>query len=196
MRVFLALTPDERLTAALAALQERIRTALGASAADWRWPPPGNVHLTLHFLGELDDGRVEAVVGAVTEPVSSTAFDASVDELGAFPPRGAPRVLWAGIGRGRSQLLALHRELGDRLRSRGCDLEDRTFHPHLTLARARARHPRLPAGVLSIAGLPDTWRIASVELYRSDLSGPTPRYEVLARLALATPDAPSVLGRS
>ena len=60
-----------------------------------------------------------------------------VEGAGAFPPRGAPRVLWAGVGEGADAVCSLEREVSERLAARGVEREDRPYRPHLTLARVR-----------------------------------------------------------
>ena len=58
-----------------------------------------------------------------------------VEGAGAFPPTGAPRVLWAGIGGGTGAISALEQEVSERLAACGVEREDRPYRPHLTLAR-------------------------------------------------------------
>src|SRR6476659_1419840 len=59
------------------------------------------------------------------------------DGIGVFPPHGEPRVLWSGVTEGAAELVALHRELAPRAAALEIALEERAFHPHLTLGRWR-----------------------------------------------------------
>lgn len=188
MRTFLAITPDEEARRSLAAGQASARVALGPAADDWRWTPPANIHLTLHFLGSLRPEQLTRLRRVLEKPIGCPPFDVAAEGLGVFPPRGVPRVLWTGLVRGRQEVIALHRALGERLRAADCSVEPREFHPHLTLARSRGRtiprRLRQDAALAPGASVRVAWRVSQVELYRSDLSGPVPRYEVVQHVQL------------
>ena len=73
-----------------------------------RWIPEGQLHFTLKFLGEIEGGRVEDAKSATAKAVAGCApFRLALEGLGAFPPRGPARVLWAGCGDGTEALSAL-----------------------------------------------------------------------------------------
>lgn len=92
------------------------------------------LHLTLHFLGELDppsDGAVRKALATV----KTNAFKINIKGLGRFPSEGQPQVLWSGIESSPS-LLALHHATGIALSEAICfQLEQRPYSPHITLAR-------------------------------------------------------------
>ena len=103
------------------------------------WPRADNLHLTLKFLGEIAQARVEALSNAVTRAARSIQpFDLTLEGAGAFPPRGSPRVLWLGINDSSGELIRLQSQLEDECEAAGFVREERPFHPHLTLARIRA----------------------------------------------------------
>ena len=112
----------------------------------------------------------------------------SLGDLGTFPASGPPKILWIAVRDGRQELAAIHRELGVRLRASGVTIEDRPFSPHLTLARVRdaerRRVRRLPAELSRVPVSRILWHVRDVTLYFSDLSGPTPRYDAVQRVAL------------
>jgi len=103
-----------------------------------------------------------------------------------FPPRGAPRVLWVGVVAGVLPLSELQRELAQRIAALGIALEDRPFHPHLTLARWRESRSSdreraltaAPRGVIARAC------VGGATLYQSRLSASGPSYTALARANL------------
>ena len=133
-RVFVAL----RLPAAVAERMAAVGRDLERKLADVKWVETENLHFTLRFFGELDPGAVERVVLAVTAvTAATTAFTLRLDGLGTFPPRGRPRVLWAGVGAGRAELEALASRLEERFVEHGLGRADRVFAPHLTLGRVR-----------------------------------------------------------
>jgi 2'-5' RNA ligase len=106
------------------------------------WVQAENMHLTLHFLGEALDDAVPSIEAALRDAASDTpAFDAVYHGAGAFPSPSRPRVLWAGVTDGQSQLADLARRVGERLAPLGYPPEDRPFSPHLTLARIKEPRP-------------------------------------------------------
>ncbi len=153
-----------------------------------RWSRAGNIHLTLHFLGDLDEARETAVRAQLDEPLATDPFDVTLGELGLFPPSGRPRVFWVAVEHGRRELLAIHAELSRRLVAAGVEIETRPFAPHLTLARVRDGHhqrARRVAERLRRVTVPSIqWPVSKVVLYHSDLSGPAPRYEAVQHVPL------------
>jgi RNA 2',3'-cyclic 3'-phosphodiesterase len=108
--------------------------------AEVRWARPETVHLTVHFFGELDEARAATALEVVTPIATRTVpFDVALDQLGAFPERGMPRVLWLGPARDIAPLTAFALDCRAALRGAGFDVEHRRYHAHCTLGR-----PRLP----------------------------------------------------
>jgi len=186
MRLFIAADLPDAVRAALAAEHRRIGAALGGSGSALRWVKPEHAHLTLVFIGNVDDARVPAVSDAIAADVDAPSFDAAFEGIGVFPPRGAPRVLWIGVGAGARELGDLQRAMASRIAALGLPLEDRAFHPHLTLARWRESRTSdrdralaaAPHGVIARA------RIDGATLYQSRLSPAGPAYTALARANL------------
>jgi 2'-5' RNA ligase len=188
MRLFLAIDPDARARDALGGLRTAAERAMGEAALAWRWTGQANVHLTLHFLGEVDEARVPPLVAALGGSLREPPFDATLGRLGVFPPSGPPRTLWVSVAGAAEALGRVHRELAARLEGAGGELDARPFTPHLTLARVRERDRRLVrnlGAVLSAIAVPSvSWRVDEVVLFLSDLSGAAPRYTALHRLPL------------
>jgi 2'-5' RNA ligase len=141
--------------------------------------PPGNLHLTLAFLGELDEAQVKATGAAVDGAAAAVGrgFDVGWGEPGGFPGGRRPRVLWLGVGVGADELAAANKALRRELNARGVAADDKPYRPHLTLARVR--RPPLPAerlaelqDWLAKAPAPPPLRVASLVLYRSTLGRP------------------------
>jgi RNA 2',3'-cyclic 3'-phosphodiesterase len=109
--------------------------------AGWCWVPPAQLHLTLRFIGEVvDEAVIERLSDALAARVAGVVqpFILPVVGVGVFPPRGAPKVLWAGVGRGHPRLFQLRQRLDDLLLATGLPVDLRTFHPHVIVARLRA----------------------------------------------------------
>jgi 2'-5' RNA ligase len=112
-------------------LDDLARLAGGLPGA--RWSEEDNIHLTLRFIGEVD-GLVYRDVSGALEDVSCAPFELSLNGLGFFPPRGEPRVLWAGSAPSE-QLLGLKRGVDRQVNAHGGEQERRKWVPHVTLAR-------------------------------------------------------------
>jgi 2'-5' RNA ligase len=187
MRLFIALELDEAVRAEAGRVVDvlRQRAASIAPRAHLTWVTSARMHLTVRFIGAADEEKLAAVRRALEPAFETPPFMLSVEGTGAFPPKGRPRVLWAGLDEGRGHLLALERELTARLSAIGIPPEDRPYNPHLTLARVRD-----PAGLRAAALLDGLQThafgqstIDAITLFESRLSPKGPTYVALARAA-------------
>lgn len=101
---------------------------------------PAQVHLTLHFLGEVDDEGQASLCKSLAQ-VRYEPFLIAIRGTGVFPPRGRPTVLWAGVAES-ARLAELHAAIGTAIESCGLEVERRTYVPHITLARLTPAVPR------------------------------------------------------
>jgi len=186
MRLFIAADLPDSVRDALAAEQKRISAALAGSGSSLKWVKPEHAHLTLVFIGNVEDARVHAVTDAVAVDVETPPFEAAFEGAGVFPPRGAPRVLWIGVAAGARELSNLQRILAARIAALRLPVEDRAFHPHLTLARWRESRSadRKRALVAARRGVVARAQISGATLYHSRLSPAGPTYTALARANL------------
>ena len=136
--------------------------------------PPGNLHLTLAFLGEVGPAAVEGASTAVAAAaVGAPSFAVRWGEPGVFPSKSRPRVFWLGVD-ADARLGALHGALVGELVERALPVEARPYRPHLTLARlrrrevARARLAEL-VDVVAAAPVPPAAQGTGVVLYSSNL---------------------------
>ena len=106
---------------------------------DVRWLDEDQQHLTLRFIGEIDNGELDDVVEALTL-VAGAPFELSLEGIGHFPPRGEPRVIWAGVAKSEA-LRRLKRSVDRALDGIGLEPDSRKFAPHVTLARLRRPPP-------------------------------------------------------
>jgi 2'-5' RNA ligase len=147
------------------------------------WQAAERLHVTLVFIGRVDPARAAEILDALQPPFEGPPFQMRVTGLGVFAGRGAPRVLWAGIGDGRERLVQLQRDVAARLIRVGVAIDAGPFHPHVTLARVRE-----PAGLRVRAWLDGMdavdLGVAPVEAITLFESRPSPRgstYVVLGR---------------
>jgi RNA 2',3'-cyclic 3'-phosphodiesterase len=93
------------------------------------------IHLTLRFIGEVEGSMARDIKEALTE-VRATPFFLTIQGVGHFPPRGAPRVLWAGLLQSE-ELVVLRNRIERKLVACGLPAEQRKFAPHITIARLK-----------------------------------------------------------
>lgn len=188
-RTFIAVDLDDATRDALARLSRRVSRALPIA----RVTAPETLHITLAFLGELDDTQVADAIQAAREAAASAApFSLALGRIGVFGPDHAPRVVWIGLGGQIGRLHALQRNLTRGLEARDFTLDSKPFAPHLTLARLTSRLDDASALRLhqlrsEPAPRADSWRVDDLRVMRSDLSRSGARYTPLAIIPLGAP---------
>ena len=161
-RLFVGLEIPESSRATLAELDTGI--------AGMRWLPPSNYHLTLSFLGQVNQEHEDDLRDALAD-VKVSPFFLPIIGLDTFG--GAkPSVLWAGVGTAHPHLFALHKQVQDAVLRAGLEPELKSFHPHITVARARdlkraALEPFLRRHKETEFGL---WRVNGLTLFSSRVS--------------------------
>jgi 2'-5' RNA ligase len=140
------------------------------------WTAPDKRHLTLRFLGDVDESALPALVAATDQlAVTHRPFDMELEGIGAFPSLRRARVLWLGVQQ-EPRLELLHHDLELALEPLGYELEGRPFRPHVTLARVRApldvERGRALARAARKVAFSATQHVAALTLFESVL-GPT-----------------------
>jgi 2'-5' RNA ligase len=183
--LFVAIDLDEAARQAVGALQQRIAKTESSPRA-LKWVRPEHLHFTLAFLGEVNAPDVTRVVDAMSFQLGAVRFAAGLERLGVFPLRGAPRVLWLGVGEGEARIVEARREVVGRLAPVGFQDEPRAFHPHLTLARWRESRASDARRALAADPRREIARVAvdHITLYESRLGNSGPTYTALARATL------------
>jgi len=184
VRVFAGIGLPPEMRRALAAAVDPFRRRLGPVA----WVAEGNLHVTLKFLGEVAPGRIPEIERALAEAARCVPpFRLVVAGVGAFPGTARPRVLWAGVPEPLELVGKLQQNMETILSGAGFPREERAFHPHVTLGRARGPVPPQAAeaffGALSGRSF-GTAAVASLALYESRLCPGGARYTVLREFPL------------
>ncbi len=167
---------------------ETVKTSLGevsrsVAARYLRWVKPEAMHLTLAFLGDVDEARLPTIERAMREGARGASVMAlRAEGVGAFPSERRARVVWAGVTGDVDVLFALQQDLELRLTEAGFEGDRKRFHPHLTLARLREPLP-LPAELLTHRVFGE-WRATEIQLIESHLGSAGPHYEVRAAAKL------------
>ena len=164
-RLFFALWPDEQFRDQL----HRIQTTLDLSAG--RLVHKADLHITLQYLGQVDEDQLECVKDAASR-VEAAGFRLEIDSIHHWR---RPRVLWAGLADLPNELSRLVRQLGEELAGCGFPPEERSYHPHITLARKVRK-----AGSLRLENT-ISWIAGEFVLVVSHSDGRVPRYEPIAR---------------
>src|SRR5262245_25306642 len=134
MRIFIAIEIPSEIKYALLALQADLRRA----DADVTWTTLENMHPTLKYIGEVDEGRiVEVEKACVALGAEFTPFTLSLNGIGVFPNAKEPRVLWAGVSGEVDNLVEMHRRSDESPALVGFDRYD-SYRPHLTIGRVRS----------------------------------------------------------
>ena len=135
-----------------------------------KWVDYSQIHLTLRFIGEVDNIMEEQII-AVLKTISMPPFELSLKGVGYFPPRRHPRILWAGVAE-NPELFRLQGKIERALNSIGIAPEQRRFHPHITIARLN--EPPLEKIALFMAQnslfSTELFAVSQFHLYRSYLS--------------------------
>jgi len=196
MRLFVALDLDPQIRDAIASFMNEVRRL----AADVRWVQPESLHVTLKFIGERPDAKVNDIENAL-RGISAKAFQLSFRGSGFFPSEKSARVFWIGI-EADAALAELPAKVEPSLVPLGIEAEKRAFNPHLTLARAgngsgaparqKSDRPNRRFSALqtkiSEMSAPDfgTMNAAEFFLYRSQLSSRGAQYTKIARFPLSS----------
>ena len=183
MRLFVALVPPAAVLDEIAAEINRLRSA----APELRWAKRDQWHLTLAFLGEVEERRTPGLAERLGRAAHRhDAFDLSFSGGGRF----SHSILWVGVRGDRDRLRALAGSVAAAARRAGVDLVDRPYRPHLTLARSRARGDvdlrPLVASAADFAGA--TWTADAIHLIQSRL-GANPTYTTLGSWPLRAAQA-------
>lgn len=160
-------------------------------AACVAWTAEANLHVTLKFLGGVEEARLGEIEAALRRAETVPVFEVQVRGLGAFPSAARARVLWAGTSESAA-FMRLASDVDRALGAVGFPAEARGFTPHVTLGRVREprRDPALAAALAAAASRPfGSLRVDRVSLMRSDLSPRGARYTELAAVPLS-PEQP------
>jgi 2'-5' RNA ligase len=180
IRTFIAIPLDEEMVDEIS----RVSGVLKGRITGAKWVEPQNLHITLRFLGDVEEGDMGKVLRAAEKAaMGSRPVEISLGKVGAFPGERNARVLWVGLSSGGDELGLISRRLNEELSKGGFGPPDKDFSPHITIARLRK-----PANISgAIAGL-DVRGIRSVVgelvVMRSDLRSTGPVYTPIERFGL------------
>ncbi|HXX42693.1 MAG TPA: RNA 2',3'-cyclic phosphodiesterase [Chthoniobacterales bacterium] len=127
-RLFVAIDLPEPLQKILGELNPNIHNV--------RWTEPEQMHLTLGFFAKAP-ADADLTFRQKLETINFRAFFLPIIGVGAFPPKGLPKIIWIGVGRGHPHLFQIHKRVQEAALGAGLEPELHPWHPHITLARCR-----------------------------------------------------------
>lgn len=183
-RLFVSVDLPAAVAAEVAAIQAPFRGLSGVRPTD-----PEQSHVTLKFLGDVGERRLEMVTAelrAAVEAAGVTAFEASIDGIGVFPSFEYIRVVWLGVGEGARPMTALHDALEEGFVAKGFEPEDHDFTPHVTIARVdhAGSKTRIRELVRETDPQVGSFPIEEVRLKESTLTDDGPVYETVEAIPL------------
>ena len=158
MRTFIAIELPEAIKTEIEKVQQKLKDS-GANAS---WTRSEGIHLTLKFLGEVEESRAAGIIEALQGACRGTGpIQLAIMGAGAFPNLKSPRVLWLGVQGDIERLATLQAAVENVMEQQGFEREVRKFSPHLTLARIKFPKPR------------DNWAAVIEGIRNIDLGGLT-----------------------
>lgn len=191
MRTFIAIELPQEIKDFLNTIQAKLKK----TGADVKWVEPKNIHLTLKFLGEIDDKKLERILAIIEDTAESkNSFSMRISAVGAFPKINSPRVIWLNIDEGKTETEEIARDLEEKIAQLGIPKEDRPFSCHITIGRTRSTLNREKL-VQELKNLVDigkggnlAFTVTKITLFKSTLTPKGPIYEVLKEVILKPPE--------
>jgi 2'-5' RNA ligase len=185
VRAFVGVPLGEEVVRTAAQLSSSLRARLAAQGVSPKWVLPANMHVTVRFLGNVDEPQIPAVKETLGPVVARHAsFLAVFRGIGCFPDAQRPSVLWAGLADGGEAMDRLAADVNKALDALAFPREDRPFHAHVTLARMRRGGP--PPDLAALVEEHAAFDVGStvvreVVLFESNLRPRGPVYEAIWR---------------
>jgi len=183
IRTFIALEVPAIVKTAIADCQRELRRIRKASVS---WTRPEGIHLTLKFLGEIEERRLPDIIKAVEVASDGrSSVKLATTRPGGFPRLAHPKVLWLGI-EPSTMLMSLQADIDMRLAGKDFPPEERAYHPHLTVGRVKSldQDCELPARFGSVVFERVEWTAGEVLVMSSQLKPSGAEYRVEGRIAL------------
>ena len=184
IRAFLAVELSQELRAGLTTIQQELKRKIDTGMrrnTRISWVQPSSIHLTVKFLGDMDEQALDPLLVAVRHAIGNQpAVHVPLDRLGAFPRPQSPRVLWVGPsenwerGAEAKRIAEVHAAIEQTCEGLNFLRETKPFRPHLTLARVRMgeRHVGLAltqSGILDQPISAGSLAVEAIALMKSDL---------------------------
>jgi 2'-5' RNA ligase len=139
MRTFISVELPDEIKKNITALVNELKNLSAAV----KWVEPKNLHITLKFLGWVDEKNLDNLIELAAKAVAeSRSFKAKFEGMGTFPEGKKPRVVWVGTAEGGDELCKIAQSLEKTLSKAGFRSEEREFKPHISIGRVKEKAPR------------------------------------------------------
>lgn len=169
IRAFIACDIPEALLKEISNIQDKLK----GLDADVNWTKISGIHITLKFLGDIEEGSIDKIASVLLEAVKGQSpFEIKIQGGGSFPNLKNPRVVWLGVVDEAKRLSNIQQALDSGLKAIGFEPEEREFRPHLTLGRVKGFKGKEQLS-LAVSDLKDieigSFTVDRVMLYKSEL---------------------------
>ena len=189
MRAFIAIELPEGIKNTLSRLQDKLKQC----GADVKWVEPNNIHLTLKFLGEIEEAKLEKINQIIQETAKNKPkYSITLSGLGVFPDVNHPKIIWVGIEDKNSETKLIAEELEEKLQTLNIPKEERRFLGHITIGRVKSwmnkdkLTEKLSALRIEFAKEENCFIAEKITLFKSSLKPNGPVYEALKEVTLNT----------
>ena len=178
IRTFIAIPVPESVFV----LQGNLKNTIEKKTGKVRWVKRDQLHLTLKFVGDTPEESIDDVRGVMQKVANQmTPFKIFIQGVGCFPKIERPRVMWVGLDGPIDKLNQLVTAVHDGLHPLGFPREEKEFHPHITMARAKYPQKKTPdiSSFLNTTYDPIPFRIEKIQFISSELFPNGPVYTIL-----------------
>lgn len=175
MRAFIAFEISDAVRGEFMLIQNELRK----TGADVKWTRPENIHVTLKFLGEVSEDRIDGISKALDSIAKEyKAFEITLFKLGAFPKLDFPRVVWIGIDENCAVVEEIQAKIENACYNMGFERDKRPYSSHLTIGRVRGpkNKDRLKQALTTLDVKPVMFHAKEIILFRSTLTPKGPIY--------------------
>ncbi|MEE9572880.1 MAG: RNA 2',3'-cyclic phosphodiesterase [Candidatus Neomarinimicrobiota bacterium] len=178
LRTFISVTLPKKIVS----VSNMLKTTVNSKKDNVKWVNPGNIHLTLKFLGDTPFDTVDEINKTLKDLVTShSALELVINETGCFPKIERPRVLWLGVDGEITQLQDFVSDLNVKLEKLGFPLDENKYIPHITLARIKYPPKNTPdiTNFIYTSYEPLKFNINRIRFMSSELFPNGPIYSIL-----------------
>ncbi len=180
IRLFVALNIPQKIKEEII----QLRNSIINNPLDYKWEAPDKLHLTLKFIGEVEDNLVEKIQNEISFINEYKAFNCTFSKFGFFYSGKEPKILWLGLNI-NEEIFNFVERLNEELIKFGIEKEKKKFKPHLTLMRVRKKLDKNFINSYENCKLPDTEFLAdSISFIKSELLSSGSKYTEIKKYKL------------
>ena len=175
-RIFIGLAINRKIKS----IHDILKSTINCNHNLVRWIPIENIHLTLSFIGKVENKAISHLIKSLEKKILCNNFQITIEGTGVFPSSKSPKVLWLGIGEGVDELISIQYEVEKSIRKFKENPQKNAFTPHITIARIRRLDGKIDVlPFLNIVYSPIEMEVNSLYMYESKLSPEGVRYLIL-----------------